>query len=148
MRKLQGFLQKRMSGWSPPSNPSELCASSCWGYHDGAGPLRKAFRNVSQLCLTDRAYWQVSRHNRMGGDWIWPMWKDFGLKIGINNSNTESICVNENLLCSKPHNQLTWHCPHRMDRLALTAPAGVWSSDAPKSEWGSSSQEMWAIWKH
>lgn len=148
MMKLQGFLQKRMSGWSLLPNPSELCTCSCWGYDDESGPLRKVFRNVTQLYLTNRAFWQVSWHKRMGGEWIWPMQKTFGLKTGVNNSNTESIWVIENSLSSKPYNQLTWHyCLSNKWPASSDSPAGVQSSDAPKTDPRSSSQEIWPIWK-
>lgn len=148
MIKLQGFLQKRMSGWSLLPNPSELCTCSCWGYDDESGPLRKVFRNVTQLYLTNRAYWQVSWHKRMGGEWIWPMQKTFSLKTGVNNSNTESIWVIENSLSSKPCNQLTWHyCLSNKWPASSDSPAGVQSSDAPKTDPRSSSQEIWSIWK-
>lgn len=45
----------------------------------------------------------------MGGNWIWSVWKVFGLKTGVNNSSAESIYVIENSMSSKPYNQLTWH---------------------------------------
>lgn len=143
MIRLQGFLQERMSGWSLLPNPSELCTCSCWGYDDESGPLRKVFRNVMQLYLTNRVYWQVSWHKRMGDDWIWPMWEAFGLKTGVNNSKTESIWVIE-IQTIQP----TWYCCLNNKWLASSVgPAGVQSSDAPKTDPRKSSQEIWPIWK-